>query len=60
MCCNRSLNKMNRLHDQCLRIGYSNKTSNVSGLLEKDDFISIYYQNIRPLATEMFKSSRGF
>ena len=60
MCCNRSLNnKIDWLHEQYLRIVYSDKTLDFSELLEKDGSVSIYYQNIRQLATEMFKVSKG-
>ena len=59
MCCNRSLNnKIDRLHERSLRIVYSDKTSDFSELLEKDGSVSIHYQNIRRLATEMFKISK--
>ena len=59
MCCNRSLNnKIDRLHERCLRIVYSDKTY-FGELLEKDDSVSIHDQNIPQLATEMFKVSKG-
>ena len=60
MCCNRYLNnKIDQLHERCLRIVYSDKTSNFSELPQKDGSISIRYQNIRQVATEMFKVSKG-
>ena len=60
MCCKRSLNNnIYRLHERSLRIVYIDKTSNFSELLEKYDSVSIHYQNIRQLATEMFKVSKG-
>ena len=60
MCCNRSLNnKIDRLHEQSLRIVYSDKISDFSELLAKDGSVFIHYQNIRQLATEMFKVSKG-
>ena len=60
MCCNRSLNnKKDRLHEQPLRIVYSDKTSDFSELLERDGSVSIHYQNIGQFATEMFKVSKG-
>ena len=56
MYCNRCLNnKIDRLHEQSLRIVYSDKTSDFSELLEKDSSVSIHYQNIRQLAIEIFK-----
>ena len=48
MCCNRSLNtKINRLHEQCLRIVYNDKKSNFNELLVKDSSLSIIklYEN---------------
>ena len=60
MCCNRSLNnKIDRIHERSLRIVCSDKTSDFSELLERDGSVSIHYQNIRQLATEMFKVSKG-
>ena len=61
MCCNRFLNnKIDRLHERSLQIVYSNRTSDFSQLLEeKDGSVSIHCQNIRQLATEMFKVSKG-
>ena len=60
MCCNRPLNnKIDRLHERSLRIVYSDKTSDFSELLEKDGSVSIHYQNIRQLAIELFKVSKG-
>ena len=45
MCCNRSLNnKINRLHEQCLRIVYNNKKSNFEDLLEEDGSVSTHHQ----------------
>ena len=37
MCSNRSLNEIDRLYERCLQIVYSDKTSNFSEMLEKDD-----------------------
>ena len=42
-----------------LRVVSSDKTSDLSELLEKDGSVSIHYQNIRQLAIEMFKVSKG-
>ena len=60
MCCIRSLNtKINRLHEQCLRIVY-NRKFNFNELLVKDGFISIHHYNLQKLAVKMFKVSRGW
>ena len=60
MCCNRSFNnKIDRLHKRSLRTVYSDKTSDLSELLEKDGSVSIHYQNTRQLAIKMFKVLKG-
>ena len=47
MCHSRALNnKINRLHERCLRIIYNDKTSTFKKLLEKDNSASIHYRNI--------------
>ena len=39
MCCNRSLNrKINRLHERCLRIIYSDKKSSFDESYDKDEY----------------------
>ena len=48
-------NKINRLHERCFRIVYNDKQSSFNELLEKDGSISICMNNIRILATEMYK-----
>ena len=48
-------NKMNRLHECCLRIIYNDKRSNFTDLLVKDNSASIHRNNIHSLAVEMFK-----
>ena len=48
MCYNRSLNhKINRLHERCLQIIYSDKKSSFDELLDKDESISIHHQNMQ-------------
>ena len=52
----RSLNsKINRLYDRCLRIIYNYKHSNFEKLLNKDNSVSIHYNNIYALAIELYK-----
>ena len=54
MCCNRYLNtKMNRLHEQCLRIIFNDKKSNFNELLVKDGSVSIHHQNLQNLFLEV-------
>ena len=48
-------NKINRLHKRCLRIIYNDKLSDFEELLHKDNSVSIRYNNVHALATEMYK-----
>ena len=51
----RSLNnKINRLHERCLRIIYNDKHSNFEELLVKDNSVSIH-----TLAIEIYKVANG-
>ena len=60
MCHSRSINnKINRLHERCLRVVYSDKKSNFKELLEKDKSVSIHTQNLQALALEMYKVYRN-
>ena len=52
-------NKINGLHEKCLRIIYHDKRSSFNVLLEKDGSVSIHESNIKILATEMFKVSKN-
>ena len=61
MCCNRSLNhKINRLHEKCLQIIYSDKKPSFDELLDEYGLVSIHYQNIQKLGIEMFKVNAVF
>ena len=51
-------NKINRIHERCLRIIYNDKKSTFYELLEKDGSVSIHKRNLRFLACEMFKLKR--
>ena len=56
MCHNRKYNnKINRLHEKCLRLIYNDKRSSFEDLLEKDNCVSIHHKNLRALAIEMLK-----
>ena len=56
MCHSRLINnKINRLHETCLRIIYSEKSSTFEELLEKDGSVTAHIRNIQKLAIEMFK-----
>ena len=52
---NRSLNKINRLHERCLKTIYNDKHSNFEELLAKENSVSIHHNNIHTLAIEMYK-----
>ena len=52
-------NKINRLHERCLRIIYDDKRSPFNAFMEKDGSVSIHERNIKILATEMFKVSKN-
>ena len=56
MCHSRAINnKINRLHERCLRIVHSDKTSSFKQLLEKDGSVTIHTRNLQSLTTEIFK-----
>ena len=48
-------NKINRLHERCLRVVYNDKQSSFNELVEKGGSVSIYMRDIQILATEMYK-----
>ena len=48
-------NKINRLHERCLRMIYNGKISNFEELLNKVNSVSIHHNNIHALAIEMYK-----
>ena len=48
-------NKINRLHERCLRIIYNDKRSSNADLLAKDGSLTIHARNVEVLANEMFK-----
>ena len=52
-------NKINRLHERCLRIMYDDKLSNFEELLHKDNSASIHHNNTHALAIEMYKVVNG-
>ena len=52
-------NKINRLHERCLRTVYSDKLSCYEELLDRDNSVSIHYKNIQKLATEMYRVHKG-
>ena len=60
MCHGRTLNnKINRLHERCLRIVYNDKLSSFQNLLDQDRSVSVHTRNLQTLAIEMYKVSKG-
>ena len=51
-------NKINHLHERCLCIVYSDKTSSFEKPLETDRSVPIHIRNLQTLATEFFKESK--
>ena len=51
-------NKINRIHERCLRVIYNDKKSSFYELLEKDGSVSIHKRNLRFLACEIFQLKR--
>ena len=52
-------NKINRLHERCLRVLYGDKSTSFEKLLEQDKSVTIHIKNLQILATEMFKVYRN-
>ena len=52
-------NKINRIHEGCLRLIYNDKKSSFENLLDKDKSVSIHHKNLRSLAIEIYKVGRG-
>ena len=52
-------NKINRLHERCLRIVYSDNQSTFEELLEKDNTVSVHQRNLQFLAIELYKVLNG-
>ena len=53
-------NKINKLHERCLRIVYNNNTSTFEELLEGDNSISVHFRNMQALAIGLYKVVNGF
>ena len=52
-------NKINKLHERCLQIAYSDNTSSFNELLETDNPVSVHYGNIQVLSTDLSKIVDG-
>ena len=57
---NRTLNnRINRIHEQALRIVYRDKTSNFTELLQKENAVTVHQTNLQVLATKVYKVKMG-
>ena len=52
-------NKINRLHERCMRLIYGDKTSSFEELIERGKSVSIHTRNLQMFSTEMFKGYRS-
>ena len=52
-------NKINRLHERCLRVTYNDGLSLFEELLETDNSVSVHNRNIQCLAIELCKVFNG-
>ena len=52
-------NKINKLHERCLGIVYSDSTSSFDKLIETDNSVPVHHRNIQVLATESYKIVNG-
>ena len=60
MFCSRKLNRrINHIHERALRLVYDDYAGSFDELLHKDKSVSIHHRNIKYLAIEMFKASKG-
>ena len=48
-------NKINRLHERCLRVTYNDGLSSIEELLERDNSVSVCNRNIQYLAIKLYK-----
>ena len=56
MCCNKYIKP---IHERCLRIAHNNKKSSIEERLERYGSVSIHHENVKLLASEMFKVFKG-
>ena len=52
-------NKINRLHQRCLRVTYNDVLSSFEELLERDNSVSVHNRNVQCLAIELYKAFNG-
>lgn len=49
-------NKINRLHERCLPILYSDNRSSFEAQLDKDKSVSVHVKNLKTLTLEIIKA----
>ena len=52
-------NKINRLHERCLRVVHNNNQNTLQELLDLDNSVSIHHKNLQCLAIELYKIFNG-
>ena len=52
-------NKINKLHERCLRIAYSDNTSSFEELFKTNNSVSVHHRNIQVLTTELYNIVNG-
>ena len=52
-------NRINRIHEQALRIVYRDKTPNFTELLHEDNTVTVHQRNLQIIATEVYKVKMG-
>ena len=61
MCHSRTKNsRINRLHERCLRVVYSDKTSSFEKLLENDGPVTVHTRNMQTLAAKNVQGLKEF
>ena len=53
-------NKINKLHERCLRIVYNNNTSTYDELLETGNSVPVRFRNVQALAIKLYRVVNGF
>ena len=53
-------NKINKLHERCLRLVYNNNTSTYEKPVETENSVSVHFRNVQALAIELYKVVNGF
>ena len=52
-------NRINRIHEQALKLVYQDNSLSFAEVLEKDNSVTVHQRNLQVLATEIFKLKNG-